>query len=415
MITNKIFQKDPYLRTLESSVLSSNCDEEKAEVILTDTIFFPTGGGQSCDKGFIIFDENKYPVIDVYEKDREVIHVIAREKASSRWPCQGSEVKMEIDWKHRFDNMQRHCGEHILSGVMFKLFQGINKGFHMGDDYITIDIDLSQSEKYSVLTWEMAEEAELAANSVIWKGAPVHTDYFETKEPASKLPLRKPLALERDISIVTIGDASSPDDCVACCGTHPRSASEVGLIKIYKIEPNKGMSRIYLEAGERALRGYQKQFNTLYDMSLRLSAGISDITAKCDAKISHMEDLKNQLNHFRNITINAEIEKILQNSAKLIIREYDDFSVDDLLNMSKKLEPHCTGLIALICRPHKTVLLVSCGNEGFNCGGIAKSLGSECGGKGGGKPSSARLFFREKSDMEKFKTALKSEFQTSGL
>ena len=315
MITNKIFQKNPYLKALESSVSSLNCDKKTAKLILTDTIFFPTGGGQSCDKGFIKFNENKYPVIDVYEAGKEVVHVISIEKNRGKLPEEGAKIALEIDWKHRFDNMQRHCGEHILSGVIYKLFQGTNKGFHMGEEYITIDIDFSQSD-YSKLTWQMAEKAELEANKVIWKGASVHTDYFDNRELASGLPLRKPLAFDEDISIVTIGDFSEPDDCVACCGTHPRFASEVGLLKIYKIESNKGMSRIYFEAGKRAFNTYQKQFNTLYDMSLRLSTSTTDIANAYESQLSHINELKKQLSNFRGSAIIHEIQEIISKLMK---------------------------------------------------------------------------------------------------
>ena len=104
MITNKIFQKNPYLKTLESSVSSLNCDKKTAKLILTDTIFFPTGGGQSCDKGFIKFNENKYPVIDVYEAGKEVVHVISIEKNRGKLPEEGAKIGIggHSDGRSRF-------------------------------------------------------------------------------------------------------------------------------------------------------------------------------------------------------------------------------------------------------------------------------------------------------------------------
>lgn len=449
MITNKIFQKNPYLKALESSVSSLNCDKKTAKLILTDTIFFPTGGGQSCDKGFIKFNEKKYPVIDVYEAGKEVVHVISIEKNRGKLPEEGAKIALEIDWKHRFDNMQRHCGEHILSGVIYKLFQGTNKGFHMGEEYITIDIDFSQSD-YSKLTWQMAEKAELEANKVIWKGASVHTDYFDNRELAYGLPLRKPLAFDEDISIVTIGDFSEPDDCVACCGTHPRFASEVGLLKIYKIESNKGMSRIYFEAGNRAFNTYQKQFNTLYDMSLRLSTSTTDIANAYESQLSHINELKKQLSNFRGSAIIHEIQEIisklmkknnssenpknddwknLKNEARntqanekanageqlelessVSVFNYTEFSVDDILNISKKLfildkDNNCikNHLIAMVCASENTIILLSDGSKDTrNCAKLAELAREKFQGKGGGKPVSARIYFPDRNNLDKF-------------
>lgn len=449
MITNKIFQKNPYLKALESSVSSLNCDKKTAKLILTDTIFFPTGGGQSCDKGFIKFNENKYPVIDVYEAGKEVVHVISIKNFVGKLPEEGSKIELEIDWDHRFDNMQRHCGEHILSGVIYKLFQGTNKGFHMGEEYITIDMDFSQSD-YSKLTWQMAEKAELEANKVIWKGSSVHTDYFDNRELASKLPLRKTLAFDEDISVVTIGDFSEPDDCVACCGTHPRFASEVGLLKIYKIESNKGMSRIYFEAGNRAFNTYQKQFNILYDMSLRLSTSTTDIVNAYESQLSHINELKKQLSNFRGSAIRHEIQEIisklmkknnssenpknddwknLKNEARntqadekanageqlelessVSVFNYTEFSVDDILNISKKLfildkDNNCikNHLIAMVCASENTIILLSDGSKDTrNCAKLAELAREKFQGKGGGKPVSARIYFPDRNNLDKF-------------
>lgn len=449
MITNKIFQKNPYLKALESSVSSLNCDKKTAKLILTDTIFFPTGGGQSCDKGFIKFNENKYPVIDVYEADKEVVHVISIKNFVGKLPEEGSKIELEIDWEHRFDNMQRHCGEHILSGVIYKLFQGTNKGFHMGEEYITIDMDFSQSD-YSKLTWQMAEKAELEANKVIWKGSSVHTDYFDNRELASGLPLRKTLAFDEDISVVTIGDFSEPDDCVACCGTHPRFASEVGLLKIYKIESNKGMSRIYFEAGNRAFNTYQKQFNILYDMSLRLSTSTTDIVNAYESQLSHINELKKQLSNFRGSAIRHEIQEIisklmkknnssenpknddwknLKNEARntqadekanageqlelessVSVFNYTEFSVDDILNISKKLfildkDNNCikNHLIAMVCASENTIILLSDGSKDTrNCAKLAELAREKFQGKGGGKPVSARIYFPDRNNLDKF-------------
>ena len=251
MSTIKLYQQDVYLKECEAVILELQEDR----VVLDRTIFFPTGGGQSCDLGFLGGQE----VLDVSEKDGLIYHQV-RSAASLK---EGSRILCRIDWDRRFDNMQRHCGEHILSGICYREFGGINRGFHMGEDYMTIDISLEEDPSITEITWEMAKRAELFANQVIWSDAPVTVRRFQTRQEAEQLPLRKALAIDEEISIVCVGDIRNAADCVACCGTHPSSAGQVGLVKIYKIEHYKGMFRIYFEAGKRALLDYDKKHDRI--------------------------------------------------------------------------------------------------------------------------------------------------------
>ena len=163
MKTIKLFQSDVYKRSTEAIVSSidRNVAHNTISIVLDQTVFFPTGGGQSCDLGTI----NGIKVVDVFEKDNTLYHIL--EGCDSAIQV-GDTVSLEIDWKRRFDNMQRHCGEHILSGIFFKLFGGVNRGFHMGEDYMTIDMSLEADERYTEINWDMAMQAELETNKVIW-------------------------------------------------------------------------------------------------------------------------------------------------------------------------------------------------------------------------------------------------------
>ena len=223
MKTIKLFQSDVYKRSTEAIVsnIDRNVAHNSISIVLDQTVFFPTGGGQSCDLGTI----NGIKVVDVFEKDDILYHIL--EGCDSTIQV-GDKVSLEIDWKRRFDNMQRHCGEHILSGIFFKLFGGVNRGFHMGEDYMTIDISLEADERYTEINWDMAMQAELETNKVIWENTPVSVYRFDTKAEAEKMPLRKALNLEKDISIVTIGDISNPADSVACFAS--------------SLKPDKGLS-----------------------------------------------------------------------------------------------------------------------------------------------------------------------------
>ena len=226
MNTKRLFKDDVYLKNAQACITSLSEVDGKALVTLEQTIFFPTGGGQSCDQGTI----NGLRVLDVYQDAQNIYHLVDTTADGLKT---GQQVVLNLDWEHRFDNMQRHCGEHILSGIFHREFGGVNRGFHMGDKYMTIDISLEDDPAFTKITWDMAMLAELEANKVIWQNLPVITRHFEDRSEAESLPLRKALNIDDDITIVCVGSIENPSDCVACCGTHPSSAGQVGMIKIY--------------------------------------------------------------------------------------------------------------------------------------------------------------------------------------
>lgn len=303
MRTKKLFADDRYLTNCNAVVLSVNITEKKgqADLILDRTVFFPTGGGQSCDTGTI----NNLFVIDVFEENRAIHHIVEYND-NDNLPAQNDSVFCEIYWERRFLNMQRHCGEHILSGIFDREFGGVNRGFHMGNDYMTIDISLEKNPEITEITPLMLDRAEFLANEVIWENLPVIVRHFETKAEAENLPLRKPLTIENDISIVCVGNIENPSDCVACCGTHPLSAGSVGLIKIYKMEPNKGMFRIYFDAGRKALQNYAFKHEIVADLCKRFSAKEDTLIEKLDIYDEKNNAVKDELFHAKK-----SIEKLL--------------------------------------------------------------------------------------------------------
>ena len=294
MRTKKLFADDRYLTNCNAIVLSVNITEKKgqADLILDQTVFFPTGGGQSCDTGTI----NNLFVIDVFEENGTIHHIIEYND-NDNLPAQNDSVFCEIYWGRRFLNMQRHCGEHILSGIFDREFGGVNRGFHMGNDYMTIDISLEKNPEITEITPLMLDRAEFLANEVIWENLPVIVRHFQAKAEAENLPLRKPLTIENDISIVCVGNIENPSDCVACCGTHPLSAGSVGVIKIYKMEPNKGMFRIYFDAGKKALQNYAFKHEIVADLCKRFSAKEDTLIEKLDIYDEKNNAVKDELFH----------------------------------------------------------------------------------------------------------------------
>ena len=402
MKTERLFKEDVYMKEAEAAVTSlTETKEDRAAVTLDRTIFFPTGGGQSCDRGTIA----GFPVIDVYEDEKadDIIHVLDCRPSEFEHAASpvGKLLKLSLDWEHRFDNMQRHCGEHILSGMFYREYGGVNRGFHMGDQYMTIDISLEAKPEFTAITWEMAKHAEECANEAIWQNQPVITRHFDTKKEAENLPLRKALALEKDITIVCVGSVENPADCVACCGTHPATAGQVGLIKIFKVEPNKGMFRIYFEAGKRAFLKYQQELDTLTALSNSLSAGTDDVLSKYHAQVEKNKESRNQLHFLKKEVIMREAADIAEALEKgENVRRYHILSLDDLTVLAREVSPYAKKIVFLVHEPSYTVFLASDGS--VDCGKLVKDNAQIYGGKGGGNKTTARAIFTKEEYVDTF-------------
>ena len=397
---------------------------------LDQTAFFPEGGGQGADHGKVRLigsdSEAVFSVIDVQEDGDLIWHTVCLPDPAdgSSEPTgelctilsEGCKVHCILDWDRRFEHMQRHCGEHLLSGAFYRLFGGANHGFHMGQDYMTIDIAL---EDQSPVTLEMAHQAEMLANQAIWDDLPVSVSYFDTREKAEQLPLRKALAFDEAISIVTIGELSEtsdtePADCVACCGTHPSTTGQVGLIKIYKVEKYKDMTRIYCDAGRKALTDYQRKHEILTNEVNRYSASVEEFPEKLRIQEEKMNAVRNELYHLKKAYIEAEKEKldavlgdIDQSGSKTPVILYPllHLSMDDAFTMAKSymgnIRAGKTHPLLLLYVPAQTsCVLVSDGT--VHCGKLVKEYASFYQGKGGGNDVSARAIFTSDEDVRLF-------------
>ncbi len=393
MNTKKLYKEDVYLCKCDAIVKKVDGDD----VILDQTVFFPEGGGQSCDLGTI----SNFEVSDVQESYQQVIHKVPGNNFKV-----GDNVTCEINWDHRFDNMQRHCGEHIMSGMWFREYGGINRGFHMGDNYMTVDISLEEDPKYTEITWEMAQHIEDCTNEAIWQNLPVITRHFDTQKEAKDLPLRKALTLKEDITIVAVGDINNPSDCVACCGTHPQTSGQVGLLKIYKVEKNKGMFRIYFEAGKRAMDDYDTKHDIINIIGNKYSAGTDDLVKKLDAQEDRYKELKQTHTRLRNSVIAIRQNEILRTledcdcANEILLYRYDDMLIDDLLNIGRPLMDRVNKLLLIADDNSNTLLLFS--NGDIDCGKLVKENASIYQGKGGGNKNNARAIFPNKDNMNIF-------------
>ena len=408
MKITKLYQQDRYLKNWTAKITSVQMSDEipnQFTLTLDRTAFFPEGGGQSCDTGTIELCGSTFKVTDVREDGDNVIHTVTAPSDSSLPELSaGSAVSCSLDWDRRFDNMQRHCGEHILSGIFFSLFGGVNRGFHMGHDYMTIDISLEEKPEMTEITYQDALRAELEANRVIWSDAPVTVLRFDSREEAEKMSLRKALAFDEDISIVCVGSIENASDCVACCGTHPDTAGQVGLIKIYKIGKYKGMFRIYFEAGRRALADYGLKHDMLTDLSNRYSSSVEDFPSKLKAQEEKTAALKDELFHLKKAYIEnecARLNAILDSTdANVVVYPLEHLSLDDAFSMGKHYMGKTDRLIMLYAKKDTSYILVSDGS--IKCGALVKEYASFYNGKGGGNDTSARAIFSNADDAALF-------------
>ncbi len=410
MTTEKYYQHDVDCRELNGRIEAIQNDGKSTRIIMDRTVFFPTGGGQPCDTGTIVTpDGTSVSVIDVQE-DKEsgiISHTIEIDPSEIDALQVGMTVTQKLNEDRRRINTQRHTGEHILTGAFIQLFGGANKGFHMGGEYVTIDMDYDGKK----LTEEQVRAAEKLANEVIWANLPVTVSTFPNREEASVMPTRKPVTQDGEITIVTIGDLESPHDCVACCGTHFHRTGEVGLIQIHKFEPNKGMNRIYFECGDRALESMQSDDTLLRSVQERFSAGSHDLLQKMDIRDEKEAELRQDCTGLRQYYRDREMARI----TSLLHRDTPDFyqdsftlvSPDDLLKLGFAVmeDEAAPALMALVHRPSHTVLLFSDGSR--NCGALVKEHAKSLGGRGGGRPDQARALMPNEDAVEKFIESLK--------
>jgi len=275
----------------------------------------------------------------------------------------------------------------------------------MGDDYMTIDINLEENPDYKEITWEMAMLAEKSANEVILSNAPVITRYFDSPAEMAGLPLRKAVAVDEDISIVSVGSIDNPADCVACCGTHPSSAGQVSLIKIYKVERYKNMFRIYFESGARALSDYDMKHDIISALNHKYSANTTDLLGKMALQDDKAKEVRNDLYALTQAVLSekaAEIEAEINSGAisKIISKEFHGLKESDLMRLGRTF---CNSdKLLLIISPESNTLLLFSDGKTFDCGKLVKENAPIYNGKGGGNSTSARVSFPNREYLDTF-------------
>lgn len=277
MKTEKLYEKDSYLRSFDATVLSLETVGEDSLVVLDKTAFFPEGGGQYADRGTI----GGFEVSDVQLKHGEIVHTVRGALSL------GERVRGEIDFDLRFFRMQNHTGEHIVSGIIHRLYGYENVGFHLGDGDVTLDFNRE-------LTREQLDEVEELANRAVWENQDVRVCYPSPTELAA-LNYRSKLDLRENIRIVAVGDV----DVCACCAPHVAKTGEIGQIKLLDFMRYKGGIRLHILCGEWALSDYGRRYEQTLRLSNLLSVKQHELVEAVSQLLRKNEQMKQEIKALR--------------------------------------------------------------------------------------------------------------------
>lgn len=361
-MTEKLYYADPFLREFTAVVRS--CEEEKGNwaVTLDRTAFYPEGGGQPADLGQL----GGARVVDVRSSANHVVHLCDRPLPV------GEAVSGEIDWDRRFDFMQQHSGEHIVSGILCSLFHCDNVGFHIGHDLVTIDFNAE-------LSTNDAEYVEKLANQYIWEDHPIQIAYPSSTE-LENLEYRSKKALTGQVRIVAFPGA----DCCACCGTHVRSSGQVGLVKLLSCQKFRDGVRIELAAGGRAVRYCSAILAQNTQISQLLSAKPA-ATAEAVARLQkEAYGLRGRVAELEAGDFARKAERYAGAGDVLLLE--GPMSSESLRKLCAVVQETCGGRCAVFAGADGSYQY-AIGQPGGDLRDLAKRLNAALSGRGGGKPA----------------------------
>ncbi len=383
-MTKKLYYYDSYVTEFDGNVIEVRPYDDKYAAVLSETYFYPESGGQPCDTGFI----GETRVSDVEMIDDTICHIIDDPIGIGIYPC-------KIDRERRFDNMQQHTGQHILSAAFAELFDAMTDSFHIGENMCHIDIDrpgLSQAD---------IDSAEERANEILYGNIPV-TTYIVTPEEAAELPLRKHPSVDKDIRIVEVKNY----DYSPCGGTHVNNTGEIGIIKIIKWEKAKNKLRIYFTCGKRAAIYFRDINHTINKLAYHFSANIADIPdhvalAEQEKKKLQKEisSLKNELALYVADDLYGKCTK-LNTEANLVVNIFNEYDEELLRMVSAKLsqKPYSISVLGNISRQQR--FIVSRSNDtDLNLKELFGDLSDHFESSGGGSPKQVQ--FAIKGDPDK--------------
>ncbi|WP_340034496.1 DHHA1 domain-containing protein [Paenibacillus sp. FSL E2-0202] len=371
-MTNKLYYNSTYQTDWQTRVTETIEREDGLYVLLEETAFYPHGGGQPCDLGAI----QGIPVLDVISEEELVLHKLERLPNEESVTCQ-------IDWNRRFDHMQQHSGQHLLSAVCLEKHIFMTLSFHLGEDYCTIDIEVSELSADQLYSIEREVNRQIYLNHNI-------LSYFVTGEEASQLKLVKQPKVTDNIRIVEIKDV----EYNACGGTHVSSTGEIGIIKLLKAEKIKGNTRIYFKCGYRALEEFNTSQQILGTLSSKFNTGKDEIIDRIEKWENEQKLLQAEIYLLKEKNDDYVVQELLNEQAgKMIAQVFEDKSLKDLQSLANKLTSKCDLPVLLATSVENKVVFAQNGSTEISCGAFFKAHLGSYNGKGGGSDKLAQAGF----------------------
>jgi len=394
--TVRLYYSDPGASVSESEVLEIRESDQGSKVILGSTVFYPEGGGQPCDLGFI----GGSKVLAVAEEGQIIVHSVEGKPSFAV----GDTVALAIDKGRRRDHTQQHSGQHLLSAILEREYGIHTLGFHLGSAYSTIDVSCPEMDK------ALMERIEAVAEDLIIRDIPYAIHVCPPEDPAS-FPLRKKLPEgESLIRIVEIGGY----DWVACCGTHVKSASVLRMLNILYTERYKGNTRVYFVAGDRAVNRMKTQSNLLGNIAGSLGTSAEEAPSRVSMMLARLEEVEADRSGIVRERALLEIDCALMRAdttasgekRRLLSFTYEDRNSESALETARAGASRGSTTIA-ISIPDMTVCVMtpqqaaskpsmSGGEEASGkplLGSTLKPLLQEFGGRGGGGANNFRAVF----------------------
>lgn len=385
---NELFYRDEYAREFDAEVISCQKGKKGYEVALSDTAFYPEGGGQPADRGTL----GQVNVLDVKRRNGEILHITDA-------PLEpGMTVHGVLDWERRFDHMQQHSGEHILSGVVHAQFGYDNVGFHMNDEVVTVDFN-------GPITWEEAMELEDKVNAYIWTDAESR-ELYPSEEELKAMDYRSKIELKGKVCLVEYPGA----DLCACCGTHVAHTGEIGLMKILSVSRHKDGVRMEMLFGGRAMKDYDRKHLLNTEFSCRLSSkpyetgeALQRVLDEMNAMKFRMQAMNERYYAMRATSIPVGEPVIFFNEPGMSMVEIRKFC--DYLISTGKVKT------AMIISPKdKESVNYVMGSADLNMRDVGKLLNEELHGRGGGRPEMVQGSFQAEAEAveQAFRRAVKA-------
>ncbi|MBO0723037.1 MAG: hypothetical protein J2P41_19590 [Blastocatellia bacterium] len=381
-MTVKLYWSDSHKRRFRARVEDLSLGNGDSFVVLDQTAFYPTGGGQPCDTGWI----GSVPVVEVQiDEGGRILHRLNGKAAFAI----GDEVDCEIDWPRRREMMQQHTGQHILSQAFFHLFGAETRGFRINDSVSEIDLTL---EAHPAEIEKAIVRAEEMANEIIFEDREIRVHQVTPAE-AARLPLRKESFISDCIRVIEIADY----DWSPCGGTHAERTGEVGLIVVRGWERAKKMTRVRFLCGHRALSDYRAANRTADAIAQKLSVGRDEAEDAVDRLIDERKQLARRVRELGELAAQVEAQELLDSAetikgARLVSRAFAHRDFEEIKLLAHRLVER-EGVIALLAAREDgmaRVVFARSPDVSSDMNALMKSACEKLGGRGGGKPDFAQ-------------------------